>query len=154
MNDLLMEDDSFLSLDEVRTKYNIQTNFLEYGALINCVKRACNNILEHNTLYLHHPLKSFHVHLLLMDKKGSRRLYDFIISARETKRYVSKWEIILNTRYDCSKGWSMVFLLPFKCTVDTKLRWFQFRLVHRILGVNSFLGKNRENRFKFMYLLQ
>ena len=30
---------------------------------------------------------------------------------------------------------------PFKCTLDTKLRWFQFRLTHRILGVNSFLAK-------------
>ena len=46
----------------------------------------------------------------------------------------------MQTNFNLCK-WSLVFKVPFTCTVDTKLRWFQFRLIHRILGTNSFLFK-------------
>lgn len=32
-------------------------------------------------------------------------------------------------------------LLPFRITKDTKLRWFQYRVIHRILPTNPFLFK-------------
>jgi hypothetical protein len=35
--------------------------------------------------------------------------------------------------------------MPFDCTIDTKLRWFQYRLCHRILGTNYLLNEiNKE----------
>ena len=46
----------------------------------------------------------------------------------------------MNVNFPVSK-WSVFCNLPFMITIDTRLRWFQFRLVHRILGVNSFLAK-------------
>ncbi len=36
---------------------------------------------------------------------------------------------------------SNLFLLPFKVTLDTKLRWFQYRVVHNILPTNAWLKK-------------
>ncbi len=38
-------------------------------------------------------------------------------------------------------SWTYVFRLPFKTTLDTQLRFFQYRINHRILGTNSLLHK-------------
>ena len=76
-----------------------------------------------------------------ISKKGSRRLYNiFIQSKKVVRKLVDNWEKKLQINYDSTK-WSQIFSVPFTCTVDSKLKWFQFRLTHRILGTNSFLFK-------------
>ena len=83
----------------------------------------------------------YNFEFVLRDKKGSRRLYESLVLSREVKQnYLRKWELELNKTYS-NKQWSIFFLLPLKCTIDVKLRWFQFRIIHKILGVNSFLAK-------------
>ena len=37
------------------------------------------------------------------------------------------------------RTWTNYYLIPFKCVKDTTLIWFQYRLLHRILGTNTFL---------------
>ena len=141
VNDLIKENGTFLSLDEFRKIYNIRTNFLEYGAIINALKKSCNHCLKNNNKQAQRPFKPYNFKFITLDIKGSRRLYDSLISSKEVKRkFIDKWESKLDISYTFKK-WSVIFLIPFKCTVDTKLRWFQFRLTHRILGVNSFLEK-------------
>ena len=145
VNDLVDEDGNFLSLDEFKRKYNIQTNFLEYAAVLNCVKKSCKDILNYNfddiNICSQCPFKPFNFEFLLLDNKGSRRLYDLLISSRKVVRhFVDKWQAVGDIRLNC-KQWSNIYLIPYKCTLHTKLRWFQFRLIHRILGTNSFLAK-------------
>ena len=48
-----------------------------------------------------------------------------------------KWESLLNKTLD----WEQIYLKPFLTTKDTKLRWFQYRISHKILTTNSFLYK-------------
>ena len=36
---------------------------------------------------------------------------------------------------------SNIFILPFNVTLDTKLRWFQYRVIHNILPTNAWLKK-------------
>ncbi|MGI9312710.1 MAG: reverse transcriptase domain-containing protein [Alphaproteobacteria bacterium] len=50
---------------------------------------------------------------------------------------LSKWKI----EFPNIVNWSSVFLLPFKCVSNPKLKYFQYRFIHRILAVNSFLHK-------------
>ena len=38
-------------------------------------------------------------------------------------------------------NWTQIYSKPFKTTSDTKLRWFQCRLLHRIITTNMFLLK-------------
>ena len=141
VSDLIKENGKFLSLDEFRNKFDVKTNFLEYGAVINALKKSCKHSLKDNKTQVQRPFKPFNFEIVTLDIKGSRRLYDILISSKEVKRkYIVKWENILNISYNF-KQWSTFFLIPFKCTSNIKLRWFQFRLTHRILGVNSFLAK-------------
>ena len=36
-------------------------------------------------------------------------------------------------------NWTKIYSKPFKTTSDTKLRWFQCRLLHRMITTNMFL---------------
>ena len=38
-------------------------------------------------------------------------------------------------------NWSFIYCIPFSVTKDTKLQYFQYKLIHRILITNSFLYK-------------
>ena len=37
--------------------------------------------------------------------------------------------------------WNCLFELPFLIINDVKVQWFQYRLIHRILGTNGLLSK-------------
>lgn len=48
--------------------------------------------------------------------------------------------------------WSQVYLMPYKCTIETKNHYFQFRFIHRILPTNEFLykiGKTESDKCSF-----
>ena len=71
-----------------------------------------------------------------------------IQSLQTAGKYKNKWttELLLNTvtnndNYGSDIWWKKVNKLFFNCTEDTNLRWFQYRLVHRILPTNKFLHK-------------
>ena len=44
---------------------------------------------------------------------------------------------------DDNFNWKMILPLPFHIEHDTNLKWFQFRIIHRILGTNYLLNKMR-----------
>ena len=123
-----------------RTHFSVHTNFLEYSGVLIAIKSSFKDILiEHS--HLNFPFSPFNLEVLLKDKKGSQRIYHVLVLSKQVKRkFIDKWNVKLNTNLDSSK-WSLIFNIPYSCTVDTKLRWFQFRLIHRILGTNSFLFK-------------
>ena len=47
-----------------------------------------------------------------------------------------KWNTILS---EPVQDWKKIYIIPLKCCLSTKLRYFQFRILHRILGVNKYL---------------
>jgi hypothetical protein len=53
---------------------------------------------------------------------------------------VSKWEKEVHTGV-AIEDWSFIYCIPFSVTKDTKLKDFQYKLIHRILITNSFLHK-------------
>ena len=58
-------------------------------------------------------------------------------ASKEVFKSKIKWENIFSVDFD----WEEIFLKPIKTTPDTKLRWFQFRIIHRLLSTNSYLVK-------------
>ena len=46
-----------------------------------------------------------------------------------------KWLEITNENLD----WSTIYIIPFKVTLNQRLQYFQFRILHRIIGVNKLL---------------
>ena len=37
--------------------------------------------------------------------------------------------------------WNVVYSMPYKCTIDVKSQYFQYRFIQRILPTNEFLFK-------------
>ena len=78
--------------------------------------------------------------LLLFNSKSSanRNIYSSLLQNHLCiPSCVKKWE----AEFSCELYWNKIFLLPFKSVKHSKLQYFQYRFVHRILAVNNFLFK-------------
>ena len=145
VGDLLDDNGNILTLDDFKLKYKVNTNFLEFGGLIAAIKKYFPNLFDSSDDVLIRPFKPFNFDVILKDTNGSRRIDNILVSSKKvTRKYVIKWENKVGDIYN-SKKWSVIFNMPFNCTINTKLRWFQFRLIHRILGTNLFLFKICKN---------
>ena len=141
IGDLFCDRSDFLSFNNFKIKFKVRTNFIEYGAVVKAIKSSFQELLNNDVNAIPRPFIPFNFYYILRDTKGSRRIYDTLTSTRKVVcTFITKWEDKLNINYDLST-WSQFFEVPFKCTVDTKLRWFQFIIIHRLLGSNSFLYK-------------
>ena len=49
------------------------------------------------------------------------------------RKLLDNWERQLELKFDLDVRFH-VFSVPFTCTMDFNLKWFQFRLIHRVLG--------------------
>ena len=139
-----VEENRFLTFREVNVKYGLNLNFLEYNSVLHAIKGQFKHLLQdHNSISpISRPFISFHFMLILKDKKGCKSLYNTIVSVKppKSKNY---WERKLNTIF-LENEWKNYCLLPFKCTMDVKLRWFQYRITHRILTTNTYMYKIKQ----------
>ena len=85
------------------------------------------------------PFIPFHLSLILRDKRGCKSVCYLLASFKEPKSII-RWESKLNVHFS-RDNWKMLYLIPFNCTMDTKLRWFQYRILNRFLTTTSFMCK-------------
>ena len=88
---------------------------------------------------INNPFIPFHFSLILKDKRGCKSLCYLLASFKEPKSII-RWESKLNL-YFLRDDWKMFYLIPFNCSMDTKLRWFQYRILNRFLTTNSSMCK-------------
>ena len=143
LNDLMKNSENlaFLSYDEFIQKFGINTNFLQYHGLILAIKRYLRN-LELKPEKLSHPFIPQLLEIFFKNKKGVRDFYRFIITPTTTPTGTRKWNLSFN--FD-REMWLKIYNLPFKVTKNSKLIWFQVRIIHHILVTNTFLHKIRIN---------
>ncbi len=131
----------FLLLQEIREKYGLISNFLEYNSVLQAVKSPFKQQFHDNAsiVPIPRPFIPFHLSCILKDKKGCKSLYKYFSSPKvpKSKQY---WERKLNLTFSDNE-WKMNCLIPFKCTMDVKFRWFQYRITNRILTTNTFMYK-------------
>ena len=80
----------------------------------------------------------------MKNKKGCRHIYEQITKCvnHESDRHWSqlKWHRNLNIELN-NKHWSSVYSLPILCTIEMKLRQFQYKILNHILYPKSVLLK-------------
>ena len=138
----------FLFLHEIETNYGLRLNFLEYNSVIRAIKSNFKHLFQENATFIPipKPFIPFHFSFILKDKKGCRSICKQLMSLKIPKAK-QKWEVKLNSSFSDDE-WKIYSLLPFKCTMDTKLRWFQYRILNGILTTNTFMfkiGKRNDN---------
>jgi hypothetical protein len=133
IKDFVHPDGQFLSCDEFKTKHNVNIIFLTYVGYINAIKvyqKHLNIVIDNDISLLDTAL-----HLILMStEKGARKYYDMLLNDLKRPNCCSKWE----EKLEITVNWKNVFQ-RLQGIKEIKLKWFQLRLVHRILGTNVVL---------------
>ena len=125
----------------LQTKY-----FLTYAAIVKCVRKELKcplivypfvlELLQKNQCRIEEQLEEVESEL---QKLKTKELYNCLLK-EFTKKPVS--ETLFSSVYNLhEKDWQEIYVLPFKCTVEVKLRVFQFKLLHKILYTNDRLFK-------------
>ena len=140
INDLYDEHGNLYNIDYFQNTLGIQTNFVEIQGLLQSVRLARNSLALVNTNEkLQYPILPSPISMLLRDKKGCQRIYFILTNNKTIPVAQQKWQIELTPSENLN--WKLIYSSVFKCTKDTKIRWFQYRLSHRILATNVFLHK-------------
>lgn len=138
VNDLQDDNGKFLSVSELTAKFKIKTNFLEYGSIISAIKSSMGQIDNCNVSY-QMPFIPINLSILYRNKKGCKYFYDILNNKNKNinkQNYHLKWENDLK-RDISNDAWKIFNIIPFRTTTSTKIRWFQYRIIHRILVTNK-----------------
>ena len=134
IKDLLTENESFLSLQDFKIKYNVNTNFIEYEGLIKSIKKYLDKLIFQRDYKDITSDSQLALSIILSNAKGCRTIYDRFITIDKHPPVVRKWIDTLSIT--TNMYWKKIFKMPFKITKDPQLQWLQFRINNRILGTN------------------
>ena len=116
------EEGQFYKYIEFIKKYNIQVNYLEYFGCVQAIKTNEMVINPRSLTKIYNQVK------------GTQFYYDVLTEDGKSLNCCSKWEIKLGEGTD----WKACFKKTKKIQ-EVKLKWFQIRLLHRILTTNIVL---------------
>ena len=139
--DLLNSSGNFLDPGELKIKYNLKFNILNYYT----VKHLVTQFMKNNRLLLKEKLERphvpFHINVLLNFEKGSKNFYSGLsYYGYENPNNENKWSLVLNTQLH-NDFWKIAYKICFKTILDNSYIWFQYRILHRILGTKYYLYK-------------
>jgi hypothetical protein len=145
IGDILNSDGTFMTLQDFNRTYNMNIDFLIYTgvtrAILKLVKKYDISIpMEIPVLQKYRPFMPPLVKLILNQESGAKRMYNILNKNCEILLNQEKWEKQLNTKIS-QKEWNCIYATPFEITSDSKIQWFQYRIVHKIIGTNSLLHK-------------
>ena len=132
-----------------QNKYKLHVPYLQYFGVIACVSKLRRSIkLEPNDVK--QEKQTIHS---ITSKMSSKLFYDTLIRKTGTTQKASqeKWERDVEIVNIEEMQWETIYMRSFNCTKSTKLRNFQFKLLHRQQTdvTNRFLHKigikNRNN---------
>ena len=135
---LLRENGTILSYFDLKKKYNLDCHYAEYFSLKCAIPTAWISSLQNFNPSLEVENTSQNKCLIEIMKTAkvckfiTKQLIDKIIKVPISQE---KWSEFFQ---DCPIDWKNVYTTPFRSCRSTKMRYFQFRLLHRILGVNEY----------------
>ena len=131
----LMGPNGYLSYKDFKTKFpDCDVNFVLYEGIVSAVKqfqRRCGFDFEPDVCTLQENCGK----VWKCVAKGSRSIYQFLIKCDTPIKGIEKW----SNEFNCSVDTNSVFTRVMKTTADAHLRWFQFRILHRILPTQKLL---------------
>ena len=130
INHLCKDDGTFLSFNEFKNNNNWCTiNFLTYNGILNSIK----DYMRSMNINTQSPNK-FVNKLSFVISKGNKFVQNYLNSDNWIPTAMKKWN-----NYFENLDWSKIFSNIYTTTIDTQLRWFQFRLLHRIIPTQKYL---------------
>ena len=133
VENLLNNDGNFMSFNQFKMKYpGLTTNFLLYQGVTRAIHRYQTKVaIKINDTNQDNIIKS---KLWFWISKGSKCIQNILCYNDILPTAVQKWN---NNFIDLN--WKHIFPQCFKVTQDTQLRWFQYRILNRILPTQKYL---------------
>lgn len=132
VQDLLNSEGSFLSFDNFRRKYPnlVGLNFLMYYGVIQAVQQYQRRLGFELAIPCGHVENKVWTQIVMGPKAVQIALKknDCVPTA------LSKW----NTKY-LNLDWKIIFNKIYVSTIENQLRWFQLRLLHRMIATKRYL---------------
>jgi hypothetical protein len=130
---------TMFTFDKLKTKFDLNAgDFLNYYKIKNSIQKYWKSELinqqrpRQNIDYL--------INRITANTKVTRLIYNIQILKKrkpiETK--LVKWQ---NEFDNVTLNWKQIFIIPLKCTIDTKLREYQYKYLWKIVPSNTFLYK-------------
>ena len=130
---LVHETGEIYTYEQFTQQYNVRTNALTYLGCIQAVKKYIKTFditIENNDKLL----KPISLSSICKPAKGTKVLYDILTSDEKFPNACEKWEKTIAGEIN----WRACFEKIVKIQ-EIKLRWFQIRILHRILATNIVL---------------
>lgn len=139
IKDLINKNGELLSYEQFIDKYQIQTNFLEFYGIINIVRNFIRNSgIDLNNAPLTNCYVPFDIKGIIKNKKGCTEIYNILNKNSIVPKSQLRWNTVFE---NVNINWNNIYNIPAKCCNNTKLHWFQYRILHRILATNYLLTK-------------
>ena len=138
--DMFDTNNKLYQLEEFNKIYKLKENFITFNGVKHSIMSYLKQQQFSKDKALERPFIPFFLRQILTKKKGTKPFYNTLINTTVTPICKQKWSEKLNTVLS-DKDWTDYFSLPFKITNDFNLQWFQFRILHRIIGTNYLLSK-------------
>ena len=122
-------------LEEFNTKYGLNIDFVTCNGCVQAVKKYIKGlgiaVQSNKSLSMR---KSFTITGKV--QKGTKRYYDILVENKSKPKCCIKWNSVLSNNINWPKTFYKI-----KKIHEVKLKWFQIRLVHRILATNVTLKR-------------
>ena len=139
--DIFNLDEKVLSYEQFQNKYGIQCHFLEFLGIKTAVENYIRQLgidLITDPFPLTNCVLPFNVKLILKSNKGSQDMYKLLVYKTVSPKSQVKWDQMF---HNVELNWKIIYDIPKICCKNTKLHWFQYRILHRILATNDLLTK-------------
>ena len=130
---LLQRNGTFMSQDDFNIKYGLHANFLCYNGCIQAVKkymRVNGFAIQNNAAKTQRKA----LDIIYSVTKGTKTYYEVYTENSHIPNCCEKW----NNKFAANLNWKPIFA-QIKKIKEIKLKWFQMRIVHRIIGTNKSL---------------
>lgn len=130
----------FYNCQELANKYDVKVNFLQLYRLIQAVPHHWRVKLRAQDRYEELSIRVDWFDLACKGIKISKEIYWSLIDKRALgpQNSMLKWSQDLSIAYEV-QAWSKICVFPWKMTLSTKLRMFQYQITQRCLVTNIHL---------------
>ena len=145
IDDIVNENGEFLSHEEINIKNDLHVTFLDILSLRSAIPREWKDSLtkeitnvnssSFKIIFVHHGLH------IPINKLTAKDVYAILLEHKEVQVISQeRWEESFNIEISKDK-WEKIYCLPFKCTIESRLQAFQYKILHRFASHNYLLKK-------------
>ena len=127
---------SYYSFEQMKFLYSIpDKDFLRYLTLLNSIPERMKSKLKTEQITYCQDKETL-LQIIAKKRKPNRFMYCLQLDNFKPLKSETKWENILN---NSNINWKKIYIIPFLSITDISLRYFQYKILHRIIPTNKYL---------------